>query len=655
MRDETVGSGPAQAARPADLLDLRLAGQLALCPNDDSVVAVVQSIDGSGLGYDHRLWKFGPEGAAGELLPPGHAVSATACPRFAPDGSWVSYVSGVSGRMQGWRCSTNGEDLAALPAVDGDVRLLEWTGNAALVAVVDSPADTDLEQSVRISWLRYKSDGRAGYSASSSALWLLGLGGEIRLLGQAGGTITHVAAGESYVAYSVEPRHADSVDQRSEVRVVDLRTGADHLWWSCPAPVEGLSLAEAAFCLLVVTAGSGGSGPMAPVVWALEEQGAPTVAFPRLDVGAEYSVHGDTRPRAAPLRISTADRSQIAFAGTADGEVGLWAGVRGEPAAARMTPLGWSMTDMSTVQGTRVALCLERPSEPAEIYVGDLAGQGRPWHRISELNAGWAGPRRLREPTLLSSTSPDGTGIAGLLYQPGGTGPDTSTPLIVRIHGGPHLCYGSAFDLEVQVDVAAGYSVLLPNLRGSSGQGQAFRAASVDEWGRGDYEDLMALVQAACLRSDVDPARVYLTGGSYGGYLTNWAITRTSMFRAAVAERSISNLVSKYGTSDNGFSTNRAEMRGADLFDDGVLTLLERSPLTHAPDVTTPLLLIHGEQDKRCPIEQAEQFFVALRRLGKEVELVRFPNESHNLPYSGRPDRRVKRLEMILSWFADHP
>src|SRR5205823_9191223 len=145
-----------------------------------------------------------------------------------------------------------------------------------------------------------------------------------------------------------------------------------------------------------------------------------------------------------------------------------------------------------------------------------------------------------------------------------------------------------------------------------------------------------------------------LAGGSYGGYLVNWALTRTNRFRAAVSERSISNLLSKYGTSDNGFTVNRFEMGGVDLFDDGVITLLERSPLRHATAIGTPLLLIHGENDYRCPIEQSEQLFVALRRLGRTAKFVRFPGESHSLTTGGRPDHRVARLGLILDWLAEH-
>jgi dipeptidyl aminopeptidase/acylaminoacyl peptidase len=191
-------------------------------------------------------------------------------------------------------------------------------------------------------------------------------------------------------------------------------------------------------------------------------------------------------------------------------------------------------------------------------------------------------------------------------------------------------------------------------VRGSAGRGSEFRARSVGEWGRADHDDLMTFVDRAVDTGVADPARLFLTGGSYGGFLTNWTLTRTNRFRAAISERSISNFVSKLGTSDNGFTVNKFELGGADLFDEGIDVLWDRSPLRHTKAITTPLLLIHGENDQRCPIEQSEQLFVALRRLGKVARFVRFPGESHGLATGGRPDHRVTRLELILSWLAEH-
>ncbi|MGH3168502.1 MAG: alpha/beta hydrolase family protein, partial [Trebonia sp.] len=224
-----------------------------------------------------------------------------------------------------------------------------------------------------------------------------------------------------------------------------------------------------------------------------------------------------------------------------------------------------------------------------------------------------------------------------------------------RLHGGPHMAAGRAFDLETQIMVAAGYSVLAPNMGGSAGRGTKFRLRSVGQWGLADYDEVMAFTSWAVGTGVADEGRLYLTGGSYGGYLVNWTLTRTTRFRAAISERSVSSLISKFGTSDNGFTVNRFEFGGADIYDGTIRVLFDRSPLFRASSIRTPVLLIHGELDQRCPIEQSEQLFVALRRLGREAVLLRFPGESHAMNTAGRPDRRVARLSAILDWLAAHP
>ena len=174
-----------------------------------------------------------------------------------------------------------------------------------------------------------------------------------------------------------------------------------------------------------------------------------------------------------------------------------------------------------------------------------------------------------------------------------------------------------------------------------------------DEVNGGDADDVLASVSAA-RRAHADPeAPVHLTGGSYGGFMTNWLVTQTDLFRSAVTQRSISNWLSFYGTSDIGYGFAEQEVGGNPWND--LQRLWDQSPLKHVANVTTPLLIVHSDEDHRCPVEQAEQLFVALKRLGKEARLVRFPGEGHELSRSGRPDRRVARLSAILEWFGAHP
>jgi len=151
----------------------------------------------------------------------------------------------------------------------------------------------------------------------------------------------------------------------------------------------------------------------------------------------------------------------------------------------------------------------------------------------------------------------------------------------------------------------------------------------------------------------IDHDQLFVTGGSYGGYMTNVVVTRTDRFKAAVTQRSICNWHSFYGTSDIGFFFTEWQHGHADLWED-VEKLIKLSPLHYARNVKTPILILHSEQDLRCPMEQAEQWYVALKRLGVETKLVRFPDENHELSRSGKPKHRIERLEHIIGWFDEY-
>ncbi len=224
--------------------------------------------------------------------------------------------------------------------------------------------------------------------------------------------------------------------------------------------------------------------------------------------------------------------------------------------------------------------------------------------------------------------------------------------LVLQVHGGPHTNYGYGFYLEFQLLAAQGYTVVYGNPRGSTSYGADFTTTMQGRYGTVDADDVLAIADAA-RGAHTDPkAPTHLTGGSYGGFMTNWLVSQTDLFRSAVTQRSICNWLSFYGTSDIGYNFATVEVGGNPWDDLG--KLWQQSPLKHVANVTTPLLIIHAEDDHRCPVEQAEQFFVALKRLGKETQLLRFPDEGHELSRSGRPDRRVERLDAIIDWFEAH-
>ncbi|MHB1681360.1 MAG: S9 family peptidase [Bacilli bacterium] len=229
---------------------------------------------------------------------------------------------------------------------------------------------------------------------------------------------------------------------------------------------------------------------------------------------------------------------------------------------------------------------------------------------------------------------------------------EPSHATVVSLHGGPHMSYGVSFHFDWVYLCSLGYTVVICNPRGSYGYGQEYSSAILGEWGAGDVDDIFSFLEYVGVWG-TEQYPVFLMGGSYGGFLVNWIIGHDHRFRAAISERSISNLYSKVGNSDLGFVMNLIEMNGADLWTDEEF-IMARSPIRYAQDVQTPLLLLHGESDDRCPIEQSEQLFTALKRLNKEVEYIRFPKASHTLASRGKPSQRFARLNAIGEWFRKY-
>ena len=225
-------------------------------------------------------------------------------------------------------------------------------------------------------------------------------------------------------------------------------------------------------------------------------------------------------------------------------------------------------------------------------------------------------------------------------------------PTILEIHGGPRTAYGNAFFFEFQLLASNGFSVIFSNPRGSDGYGEKF-SYIYGAYGKRDYKDLMEVVDESVKKFEfVDENRLGVTGGSYGGYMTNWIVTQTDRFKAAVSQRSISNWTSFFGTTDIGYFFGPDQLGGDPWSNSKGYT--EMSPLTHVKNVKTPIMFIHSMEDYRCYMVEAFQFFTALRYFGKEAKLALFPSESHELSRSGKPYHRVKRLNLILDWFKSH-
>ena len=297
----------------------------------------------------------------------------------------------------------------------------------------------------------------------------------------------------------------------------------------------------------------------------------------------------------------------------------------------------------------RFAFTAETPHEPGEVFVCDARGKET---QLSRANYTFCETYRLSEASpVRRAKARGGPKLAYWTLEPHKARKDHA--LVLQVHGGPHTNYGYGFLFEFQFLAAQGYTVVYGNPRGSSSYGADFTTTTQGRYGTVDADDVLAIAGAA-RRAHTDPdAPIHLTGGSYGGFMTNWLVGQTDLFRSAVTQRSICNWLSFYGTSDIGYNFAALEVAGNPW--DDLESLWRQSPLKYVANVTTPLLIVHAEEDHRCPVEQAEQFFVALKRLGKETQLLRFPGEGHELSRSGRPDRRVERLDAIVDWFETHP
>ncbi len=303
----------------------------------------------------------------------------------------------------------------------------------------------------------------------------------------------------------------------------------------------------------------------------------------------------------------------------------------------------------SDAKGRVLAYTVTDATTPPEVFVSSFDGFGE--SRVTTFNDGWLKEVTLNPAEPLKWTVANGTEIEGWVVKPVDYDPDKKYPLILKIHGGPHGAYGNTFFRTFHVLSATGFFVLYPNPRGSSGYGHDFMYATRGKWGLMDSEDYLGGVDAALARySAIDSTRIGVSGGSYGGYMTNWLTSTTTRFSAAVTSRSITNWESWYGTSDAQRLTEY-EFLGAPWEQRELYRKL--SPISYVENVTAPTLIIHSEQDWRTPIGDGEQWFMALKKRGVPVELVRYPRSSHGLSRTGEPWLLVDRLERIRSWF-DH-
>jgi len=304
-----------------------------------------------------------------------------------------------------------------------------------------------------------------------------------------------------------------------------------------------------------------------------------------------------------------------------------------------------------SVMGDVVAATIMSSVSPPELYM--LRGESL--RKITAFNDSLLKKANLARPERFAVRASDGAEIDAFVLRPAEFSEGKKYPAVLYIHGGPATAYGESFIHEFHVLSDAGFAVIFSNPRGSTGYSESFRDIR-GKYGTRDYQDIMEVLDAALQKFQfIDAERIGVAGGSYGGFMTNWIITHTDRFRAAVTQRSISNWISFYGTTDIGFYFAEDQVigrLGKRLWEEGSFEKLwDSSPLKYIGNAKTPTLILHSDEDYRCWLDQAIQLFTALKLKGVPTRLVIFPGENHDLSRSGKPKHRMERLKEIVGWF----
>lgn len=390
-----------------------------------------------------------------------------------------------------------------------------------------------------------------------------------------------------------------------------------------------------------------------PDLWVLDI--APNAQPKNLTTGFDFDVSSGVGGDNAPPRGGgggalawSADGKSIITVYAKEGKANLGAF---DAATGKLTDLTSGNQSVSgfrsTPDGSKTVFTISTPTQVGDIYVMERGGKPR---QLTRTNDALFAKLNLTEPEEIWYTSFDGKKIQTWVQKPPNFDPSKKYPLILNIHGGPHAAYGYVFDHEFQWMAAKGYVVLYPNPRGSTSYGQEFGNIIQYNYPGDDYKDLMAGVDEVIKRGYIDPTKLGVTGGSGGGVLTDWTVTKTDRFAAAVSQRDISDWSAWWYTAD--FSQFQPTwFKGAPFEDPG---FKERSAITYVDKIKTPMMFILGEADYRTPPPAGgEELFRALKYRKIPTVMVRFPGESHELSRSGLPWHRIERLQHIVGWF-DH-
>ena len=630
--------------RPSDLYELRWADDPRLSPDGRTAAFVVWSTDRETNDYTASIWLVAVDGAAQpRRLTRGKKQDVA--PRWSPDGSRLAFASNRDSKAkQLYVLPVEGGEPLQLTELNEDVTEVVWSPDGTRIVfsarVRDSAYEEEDERKRRprrFERLQYKLDDEGWIGDRRRHLFVVPADGSAPPVQLTDGDFEDAAPswspdGRRIAFASARQEHWDTEVER-DIFVVDAEGGEPERLTGGDSCYEAPAWSPDGSAIACRWAPGGFDYPRHGQIAVLDAStGERRVLTESLDRNcAPYP----------EIREPVWDGDSILFVLEESGYNALYrvgADGAGEPEAV----LGevW-VTAFDCVVG-QIAHAATTPTSLPEIYTGE----GRLTDVSSAVEAS--------EPERFTAVSADGSEVEAWIIRPLGF-EEGRYPLLLNVHGGPFAQYGNRFLDEFQVQAGAGYAVLYSNPRGSSGYseewGRAIRGPieGGEGWGSRDYEDVMAVLDEALERFDfIDPERLGVLGGSYGGFMTSWIVSHTDRFQAACSERSVNNFVLEGGSGDIGWAFKGIV---GEYWFEAPDAYLQISPSKYAANITTPLLILHSEDDLRCPLGHAEDLFAILRVLKRDVELVIFPAESHNLSRTGSPAHREMRFEAILDWF----